>query len=144
MKQIITSLNSSNNRIKALFLNAHGSPFGIDFGTIDDPIFITPLNRILHESLDMIDSKAFVALHSCSTGKERIFPCFARILSYYHPGQTIIAPTTDVDHVAAFTEKLERSKHFSIQVHSGIQNNLNWTFFHKGRRIPPQNLYTNS
>ena len=138
MKETITILNSNGNRIPLLFLRAHGSPFAMGFGTRDKLRYVFPMNKLLHQSLNMIDPNAVTLLRSCSTGRDSffpLFPCFARILSYNHPNQTIIAPSRNTMKSDEMTILPERKENSPLGLTFSATNPKHWSFFRGGRKI---------
>lgn len=132
--QIISTLTANKNRISLVQLRSHGGPLTISLGTKQQPQYVFPSNRFLCQSFAMIDRKAIVLLQSCSTGKERVLPSFGRILSYFHPEHTVIAPTRAINCLEELSVNIEREASSQLVVKPQSEKKSNCAVFRGGRR----------
>lgn len=109
----IVEMKSRNNRIKGLWLNAHGDPRGFDLGKPRSNMNHMVLNyrhfgnaQILQ--LAHLEPDAAIILRSCSTGHvdQKGASCVAQTIATLAPNRKVFAPITDINGVSThFTWK---------------------------------------
>lgn len=108
MISTLIQMKEQNNRIKSLWINAHGYPGGWDLSeTCTIKNYQTCVERKpegrgnidrLREVLQMLDERALIVLLCCETGSinERGRQCVAQTLASLAPNHRVIAPIRDL------------------------------------------------
>jgi len=117
IQSAIEKMQQQNNRIHAIWINAHGDKSGValsqtnDLATVKnsaDKDYKLSRDRIKY-SMASLDKNAVIVLESCSTGKVDGLedPNIAQTVATITETHTVIAPTEDLNKVGARIRNLE-------------------------------------
>lgn len=106
----IDKVQKQNNKIKAIWIRAHGSPTSL---CLDKNSYLNLSNiSQLSPSLNKMEPEGSIILDSCSTGREKNFLNIAQAIAFFAQGRTVIASSRDT---TKFSLKLGKENLFDIK-----------------------------